>query len=102
MSLNLSSSQSENALKQLKTLTSPLSKLAKGMQNFGMNLDPRKMNVRVRFFFFLEFKKKIYLLCLKLFQSPVSLNPEEPIESESQKLQEKWESCKCKTKLIAL
>lgn len=48
MSLNLSSSQSENALKQLKTLTSPLSKLAKGMQNFGMNLDPRKMNVRVR------------------------------------------------------
>lgn len=47
MSLNLSSSQSENALKQLKTLTSPLSKLAKGMQSFGMNLDPRKMNVRV-------------------------------------------------------
>lgn len=46
LSLNLSGSQSENALKQLKTLTSPLSKLAKGMQNFGMNLDPRKIKVR--------------------------------------------------------
>lgn len=48
LSLNLSSSQSENALKQLKTLTSPLSKLAKGMQSFGMNLDPRKITVKVR------------------------------------------------------
>lgn len=51
LSLNLSSSQSENALKQLKTLTSPLSKLAKGMQNFGMNLDPRKITVKVSGFF---------------------------------------------------
>ncbi|KAJ6640021.1 Phosphatidylinositide phosphatase SAC2 [Pseudolycoriella hygida] len=48
LSLNLSSSQSENALKQLKTLTSPLSKLAKGMQNFGMNLDPRKITVKLQ------------------------------------------------------
>lgn len=47
LSLNLSSSQSENALKQLKTLTSPLSKLAKGMQNIGMNLDPRKIGLKV-------------------------------------------------------
>lgn len=51
LSLNLSSSQSENALKQLKTLTSPLSKLAKGMQTFGMNLDPRKITVKVSRFF---------------------------------------------------
>lgn len=49
MSLNLTSSQSENALKQLKTLTSPLSKLATGMKSFGMNLDPRKMGVKVNF-----------------------------------------------------
>lgn len=47
LSLNLSGSQSENALKQLKTLTSPLSKLAKGMQSFGMNLDPRKIKVHI-------------------------------------------------------
>lgn len=47
MSLNLTSSQSENAIKQLKTLTSPLSKLATGMKSFGMNLDPRKMGVKV-------------------------------------------------------
>lgn len=47
MSLNLTSSQSENALKQLKTLTSPLSKFATGMKSFGMNLDPRKMGAKV-------------------------------------------------------
>lgn len=36
MSLNLSGSQSENALKQLKTLTSPLTMLAKGVQSLGL------------------------------------------------------------------
>lgn len=36
MTLNLSGSQSENALKQLKTLTSPLSMLAKGVQSLGL------------------------------------------------------------------
>lgn len=30
-------------LKQLKSMTSPLSKIAKGVQNIGMNLDPRKI-----------------------------------------------------------
>lgn len=38
LTLNLSHSQSDNALKQLKTLTSPLTKLAKGVQNLGVNL----------------------------------------------------------------
>lgn len=47
LSLNLTASQSDNALKQLKNLTSPLSKFAKGMQNFGMNLDPRKIASKV-------------------------------------------------------
>lgn len=47
LSLNLSGSQSESAIKQLKTMTSPLSKLATGMKSFGMNLDPRKMNLKV-------------------------------------------------------
>lgn len=36
MSLNLSGSQSENALKQFKTLTSPLTMLAKGVQSLGL------------------------------------------------------------------
>ncbi|KAG4080134.1 hypothetical protein HA402_008205 [Bradysia odoriphaga] len=80
LSLNLSSSQSENALKQLKTLTSPLSKLAKGMQSFGMNLDPRKITVK----------------------SPVSHQADEVRENERDKLQEMWDASKCKTKLIAL
>lgn len=53
--LNITQSQSESALKTkltnltspvatvTKGLVSPLSKLAKGVQNFGANLDPRKM-----------------------------------------------------------
>lgn len=36
MSLNLSGSQSENALKQMKTMTSPLTILAKGVQSLGL------------------------------------------------------------------
>lgn len=48
LSLNLSGSQNESAIRQLKTLTSPLSKLATGMKSFGMNLDPRKMNLKVK------------------------------------------------------
>lgn len=51
LSLNLSGSQSENALKQLNKLASPLTKLAKGVQNLGANLDPRKMTGKVNFFF---------------------------------------------------
>lgn len=47
LSLNLSGSQSESAIRQLKTLTSPLSKLATGMKSIGMTLDPRKMNLKV-------------------------------------------------------
>jgi phosphatidylinositol 4-phosphatase len=35
MTLNLSGSQSDNTLKQLKTLTSPLNMLAKGVQSLG-------------------------------------------------------------------
>ena len=36
MSLNLNSGQSDTAMKQLKTLTSPLSMLAKGVQSLGL------------------------------------------------------------------
>ncbi|XP_026475184.1 phosphatidylinositide phosphatase SAC2 isoform X2 [Ctenocephalides felis] len=82
LNLSLSGSQSENALKQLKVLTSPigggLSKLAKGMQSIGANLDPRKINVK----------------------SALQPRTTEHNNEQQKKLQEKWMNCK--TKLIAL
>lgn len=57
ITLNIQQSHSESALKQLKNIASPvgsatremvlspLSKLAKGVQNLGANLDPRKIKV---------------------------------------------------------
>lgn len=56
ITLNIAQSHSESALRQLKNMASPvgmatremvlspLSKLAKGVQNLGVNLDPRKMS----------------------------------------------------------
>lgn len=88
VTLNISQSQSESALKNKFTnITSPVAtvtkdlvftpftKLAKGVQNFGANLDPRKLGGQVRH---------------------VS---EKEIE-EHRKLQEKWQNSK--TRLIAL
>ncbi|XP_055384733.1 phosphatidylinositide phosphatase SAC2 [Condylostylus longicornis] len=80
LSLHLSGSQSDNTIKQLKTLTSPLSKLAKGVQNLGMNLDPRKKTG---------------------IQSPVEPHGS-PEKFDSDKLYEIWKVNKCRTKLIAL
>lgn len=84
--LNISQSQSESALKnKLQNLTSPVAsvtkglvlspftKLAKGVQNLGANLDPRKIGVR-------QITEKEY--------------------EEHRKMQEKWRNCK--TRLIAL
>lgn len=60
LNLSISQSQSESALKQLKNITSPVasvtkdlvlspfSKFAKGMQNLGANLDPRKIKVNLK------------------------------------------------------
>lgn len=57
ITLNIAQSHSESALRQLKNIASPVSsatkdmvlspltKLAKGVQNLGANLDPRKMKV---------------------------------------------------------
>ncbi|CRL06388.1 CLUMA_CG019050, isoform A [Clunio marinus] len=73
MTLNLSGSQSENALKQLKTLTSPLTMLAKGVQSLG--LTPKTAN------------------------APTS--NDSPI-SDAQNLEDKWTEHQCKSKLIAL
>lgn len=82
LSLHLSGSQSDNTLKQLKNLTSPLSKFAKGMQSLGMNLDPRKITAKSG----------------NVSQS----QPGSPESCYSEKLQETWDERKCRTKLIAL
>lgn len=89
LSLSISQSQSESALKnRLANLASPvssvtkdlvfspLSKLARGMQNLGANLDPRKLSV-----------------------GAVRGVTERELE-EHRNLQEKWKDCK--TRLIAL
>lgn len=89
LSLSISQSQSESALKSkianlaspVSSVTkdlvfSPLSKLAKGMQNLGANLDPRKLSV-----------------------AGIRGVTERELE-EHRKLQERWKDCK--TRLIAL
>lgn len=47
LTLNLAGNQSENAFKQLKKLTSPLSNIGKGLQSLSANFDPRKISVKV-------------------------------------------------------
>ncbi|XP_011165329.1 phosphatidylinositide phosphatase SAC2 isoform X2 [Solenopsis invicta] len=92
LTLNITSSQSESALKSIKeniaSVTSPVastakdillpfSKLAKGVQTLGANLDPRKLK-----------------------PGHIMRNLSEHHMEERRKLQEKWASCQ--SKLIAL
>lgn len=94
LTLNITSSQSESALKSIKTsvtlvtspvastakdILSPFSKFAKGVQTLGANLDPRK---------------------LKSGQVGLSRNLSDHHVEQRQKLQERWGSCQ--SKLIAL
>ncbi|XP_046823028.1 phosphatidylinositide phosphatase SAC2 isoform X2 [Vespa crabro] len=94
LTLNITSSQSESALKSIKSsitdvtspvaatakdILSPFSKFAKGVQTLGANLDPRK---------------------LKSSQMGLTRNLSDHHLEERQKLQEKWGSCK--STLIAL
>ncbi|XP_047356011.1 phosphatidylinositide phosphatase SAC2 isoform X2 [Vespa velutina] len=94
LTLNITSSQSESALKSIKSsitdvtspvaatakdILSPFSKFAKGVQTLGANLDPRK---------------------LKSGQMGLTRNLSDHHLEERQKLQEKWGSCK--STLIAL
>ncbi|XP_015185134.1 PREDICTED: phosphatidylinositide phosphatase SAC2 isoform X2 [Polistes dominula] len=94
LTLNITSSQSESALKSIKSsitdvtspvaatakdILSPFSKFAKGVQTLGANLDPRK---------------------LKSGQVGLARNLSDHHLEERQKLQEKWGSCK--STLIAL
>ena len=89
LSLNLSSNVHEdnafrslrsgftNATTALVSPSSPLSKLAKGMQNLGSNLDPRRLR---------NFERT---------QGSFQI-------SENTKVKEKWASTGCQSKLIAL
>ncbi|XP_076758366.1 phosphatidylinositide phosphatase spermathreecae isoform X1 [Xylocopa sonorina] len=94
LTLNITSSQSESALKSIKTnvmnvtspvastakdILSPFSKFAKGVQTLGANLDPRK---------------------LKTGQVGMSRNLSDHHVEQRRKLQERWKSCQ--SKLIAL
>ncbi|XP_058798092.1 phosphatidylinositide phosphatase SAC2 isoform X2 [Phymastichus coffea] len=94
LTLVISSSQSESALKSVKSgatdatspvattakeILSPFSKFAKGMQSLGANLDPRK---------------------LKSGQSGMTRNLSDHHLEERQKLQERW--INCRSRLIAL
>ncbi|XP_070502748.1 phosphatidylinositide phosphatase SAC2 isoform X2 [Chironomus tepperi] len=73
MSLNLTGSQSENAIKQLKTLTSPLTMIAKSVQSLGMSS-----------------------------KSQTQLSEMIASDVNSKNLEEKFAERKCKSKLIAL
>ncbi|XP_012262086.2 phosphatidylinositide phosphatase SAC2 isoform X2 [Athalia rosae] len=97
LALNITSSQSESALKSIrsnianitnvtspvtvsaKDILSPFSKFAKGVQTLGANLDPRK---------------------LKPGQAGLPRNLSDHHLEQRQKLEEEWG--KCKSKLIAL
>lgn len=96
LTLNITSSQSESALKSIGSnivnitsvtspvtvsanILSPFSKFAKGVQILGANLDPRK---------------------LKPGQTGITRNLSDQHLEQRQKLQERWG--KCKSKLIAL
>lgn len=90
MTLNLSGSQSENALKSMK---SPLSMLAKGVQSLG--LTPRVSEPRNPF--------SLQPLIKRSYQQTANNSP--PTESptnEAKKLEDKWAESNCKSKLIAL
>lgn len=82
LTLNLTTSHSENAIKQLKSLTSPFSKIAKGVQSIGANLDPRKIASQTK--------------------TVLSPSAAEPSEDYKLKLQQMWVDSGCKTQLIAL
>ncbi|XP_053678943.1 phosphatidylinositide phosphatase SAC2 [Anopheles nili] len=88
MSLNLQAPSAgsgqgggDNALRQLKKLTSPLSNIGKGLQTLGANLDPRKITAK----------------------SPVvPVRSTSAALAEIKQLEDKWEKASCRTKLIAL
>ncbi|KAJ8715665.1 hypothetical protein PYW07_010147 [Mythimna separata] len=89
ITLNIAQSHSESAIRQFKNIASPvgsatkdmvlspLTKLAKGVQNLGANLDPRKIKA-----------------------APAVKQVTEQQYEDHRKLQEKWRGCN--TRLVAL
>uniref|UniRef100_A0A1A9UEQ5 SAC domain-containing protein n=1 Tax=Glossina austeni TaxID=7395 RepID=A0A1A9UEQ5_GLOAU len=75
-------------LRQLKSVTSPLTKIAKGVQNIGMNLDPRKIASKSN--------------VLSPTSSSAESSPPERHVGNKMQLEEMWLEHKCNTKLIAL
>lgn len=101
LSLNLTGNQGDNALKQLKRLTSPLSNIGKGLQSLGANLDPRKMAVKVKLSYF----NKINQMSKDSNHLQTPVLPARSMETptaEIKRLEEKWDNAKCRSKLIAL
>jgi len=94
---------------KLKNLTTPLSKLAKGMQNIGLNLDPRKIASKVtklRISINRSFKNRFFCYLQTGVLSPTNVSaditPPERGPGTRDVLMEMWETEQCKTKLIAL
>ncbi|XP_065371546.1 phosphatidylinositide phosphatase SAC2 isoform X3 [Calliphora vicina] len=75
-------------LNQFKSMTSPLTKIAKGVQNIGMNLDPRKIATKSG--------------VLTPTTASAENSPPERGASNKLQLEEMWQESNCKTKLIAL
>ncbi|KAL1137682.1 hypothetical protein AAG570_009378 [Ranatra chinensis] len=88
--IGITASQSENALKSIKSgfstasnvltspsaVLSPLTKLAKGVQSLGANLDPRKLKTKM--------------------QTSIQAS------AETKRIQEMWSNSGCKSKLVAI
>ncbi|XP_053682063.1 phosphatidylinositide phosphatase SAC2 isoform X3 [Sabethes cyaneus] len=81
LTLNLPGKPNDNALNQLKRLTSPLSNIGKGLQTLSANLDPRKIAAKTP--------------VLPASNSEIST-------AEIRRLEDKWDKSKCRSKLIAL
>lgn len=98
LKLHLPSSQSENAIK-LKTLTSPLTKFA---ANIGSALYGPKVHIPYYHSPYCIILLIPYLNSYCVFYAMQPVVNESASEMEKEKLLEKWEASKCKTKLIAL
>lgn len=97
LTLGISASQSENALKSIRStatavltspssVLSPFSKLAKGVQSLGANLDPRRLKTTTE----------------KIVPKQHHHFPTEHQIAENMKLQELWKKHNCKSRLIAV
>lgn len=106
MTLNLQPSSSENTLKQLKSLTSPLSMIAKGVQSLGFS-STSSPKVSKKVFHLIKFPSLILLLffissCSQQTSANITPNDSPVSVGEARRLEEKWTAAGCKSKLFAL